>query len=68
MKHHKSINAPIFVPYDDNNIDHVKNGPDYGQPESRSCWNEMDSLEYSDYVEEIRSKILTHRRIKIVAD
>ena len=65
----KQQNDIVFVPYNDNDLSHVINGPDYGQPESRSCWNEMDSPEYPDYVEEIRHRILSNPKIKIlVAD
>lgn len=66
MKRKNSLTAPEFVEYNDNNLAHVSAGPDYGQPHSQSCWNEVDSLEYPDYVEEIRHRILTHP-MKILA-
>lgn len=65
MKRKNSLTAPEFVEYNDNNLAHVSAGPDYGQPHSQSCWNEVDSLEYPDYVEEIRRRILT-RPMKIL--
>jgi len=66
MKHKNSLNAPIFVEYNDNNLEHVKAGPDYGQPSSRSCWEETDSIEYPDYVEHLKHLILTNDKIKII--
>jgi hypothetical protein len=30
----------IFVEYDDNNIYHVKNAPDYGNPNGKLKWSE----------------------------
>ncbi len=65
MNSKKSINDSIFVPYDDNNIEHVMAGPDYGQPESSSAWNEVDSFEYPDYVAEVEEKILKFSLLKI---
>jgi len=38
------IDAKIFVEYDDNNIDHVLAGPEYGQPWSDG-WNGENSIE-----------------------
>jgi hypothetical protein len=29
----------IFEEYDDNNIDHIKNGPDYGNVNGKKYWN-----------------------------
>ena len=55
----------IFVPYDDNNIEHVMAGPDYGQPGSSSALTELDSLEYPDYVSEVEQKILNFSILKI---
>lgn len=60
-----TTDEPIFVPYDDNNIEHVKNGPDYGQINSSSAWCECDSDEYPDYVLEIENKILAFPDLKI---
>jgi len=58
---------PNFIPYDDENLEHVLAGPRYGQPESSShAWTELDSREYIDYVLEVASKIIRHP-IKIVA-
>ncbi len=65
MNSKKSIDDSVFVPYDDNNIEHVMAGPDYGQPESSSAWNEIDSLEYPDYVADIEEKILAFPHLKI---
>lgn len=61
---------PNFIPYDDENLEHVSNGPDYGQVDSGSkelAWDEIFSVEYPDYVLEVASKIVSNRRIKIVA-
>ena len=68
MKHEPSDDEPPnFIPYDDENLEHVLAGPDYGQPESSShAWTELDSKEYPDYVLEVASKIIRHP-IKIVA-
>lgn len=68
MRHPNKSDAPNFVEYNDNNLEHVLAGPDYGQPHSQSCWNEVDSLEYPDYVEEIRHRILTHPIKILLAD
>ena len=68
MKHENSSYEPIFVSYDDENIDHVLNGPDYGQPPTSSkktVWSELDSDEYPEYVEEICKKILKSLPLKI---
>jgi len=54
-----------FVPYDDNNIEHVLAGNDYGQVNSSSAWNECDSVEYPDYVNEITEQILKFHLVKI---
>lgn len=70
MKHEMSESDPIFVPYDDNNMEHVMAGPQYGQVDSGSkdtAWSEMESKEYPDYVSEIVTKILNHRNFKIIA-
>jgi hypothetical protein len=65
MKHEKSY-APTFIPYDDENLEHVMAGPDYGQPNSSSnAWTELDSKEYPDFVEEISFKIIKHPVLKI---
>lgn len=64
MKHEKSYDNPILIPYDDNNMAHVLAGPDYGQVDSGSketAWTEIDSWEYSDFVSDIRTKILLKR-------
>jgi hypothetical protein len=65
MNSKKSFDDSIFVPYDDNNIEHVMAGPDYGQPESSSAWNEYDSHEYPDYVADVEDKILKFPLLKI---
>lgn len=65
MKHEKSY-VPIFIPYDDDNMEHVMAGPDYGQPNSSStAWTELDSKEYPDFVNEISFKILSHPILNI---
>ena len=50
-----------FVPYDDNNLEHVSAGPDYGQPWSSShAWLETHSVEYVNFVSDVMGKILQH--------
>lgn len=64
MKNKKSYDNPILVPYDDNNMEHVLAGPDYGQVDSGSketAWIEIDSKEYPDFVSDIATKILLKR-------
>jgi len=56
---------PNFIPYDDENLEHVMAGPDYGQIDSSSAWTELDSKEYPDYVLEVASKIVAHPLLKI---
>ena len=69
MKHNNSDDGPMFIPYDDNNMEHVMAGPDYGQPNSSSTsWTEIDSLEYTEFVKEVASKILQHSVLKILVD
>jgi len=65
VRRDESNDNSVFVPYDDNNIEHVLAGPDYGQPESSSAWSEIDSIEYSDYVSDIEEKILAFSYLKI---
>lgn len=65
MNHKNTFDDSIFVPYDDNNIEHVMAGPDYGQTGSSSAWSELDSLEYPDYVAEVEEKILKFPLLKI---
>ena len=66
MKHEK-LDVPIFIPYDDNNMEHVMAGPDYGQPNSSStAWTELQSKEYTEFVREISSKILKNPPLNIV--
>lgn len=65
MNSKKSSDNSIFVQYDDNNIEHLRNAPDYGQPESSSAWSEIDSDEYEDYVLEIENQILKFSLLKI---
>ena len=65
MKHEKPY-APTFIPYDDENLEHVMAGPDYGQPDNSGSygWTELDSIEYEDYVNDMISKILkTHIKL-----
>ena len=56
---------PIFVQYNDNDINHVLCGPDYGQIDSSSAWNEYSSIEYPDYINEIEKKILQFSILKL---
>jgi hypothetical protein len=65
MNRKNSMNDAVFVPYDDDNIEHVLAGPDYGQPESSSAWTELDSVEYPDFVKEIEEKIIVFPHLKI---
>ena len=56
---------PIFIPYDDNNLECAMNSPDYGQVGSKSlAWYELDSKEYEDFVEYLTEKIIS-KKIKI---
>jgi hypothetical protein len=64
MKHKPSCRDPVFVEYDDGNLEHVLAGPDYGQPDSSSAWNEIDSKEYPEYVSTLSSQILKNAVIK----
>jgi hypothetical protein len=61
MKHGNSDDDPVFVEYNDENLEHVNAGPDYGQPNSSSAWQETDSIEYPAYVSEIQEKIFSRR-------
>lgn len=68
MKNKNSDVGPNFIPYDDENIDHVLSGPDYGQVNTGSkstAWSEIDSEEYDDYLWHISEKII-NRKIKII--
>jgi hypothetical protein len=67
MKHNSSNYEPKFVPYDDGNLAHVAAGPDYGQPWSSSAWTELDSEEYSEYLNEVCTGIL-HNKVKVVSE
>lgn len=64
MKHKSSCSDPVFIPYDDGNLEHVLAGPDYGQPDSSSAWTELDSKEYPEYVSTLASEILKSSVIK----
>ena len=69
MKGKKSIDGPIFVEYDDNNLDHISNGPDYGQIDTGSkstFWNEIDSPEYNDFVDYLTERII-NRKVRILS-
>jgi hypothetical protein len=66
MNGKNSNDGAKFVEYNDENLEHVSNGPDYGQPENSLGWNEMDSKEYPEYVAEIRRRI-KKTRIKLVS-
>ena len=68
MKHKSSDDGPNFIPYDDENLDHVMAGPDYGQVDTGSkstAWTEIDSAEYDDYVDYMTEKII-NKKIKII--
>jgi hypothetical protein len=59
--------GPNFVEYDDENIEHVLAGPDYGQVDSGSkstAWSEMESKEYDDFVEYLTDRII-RRKVKL---
>jgi hypothetical protein len=57
-----------FVEYNDECLEHVSNGPDYGQPWSESTsWSEIDSPEYPDFVNEIR-KLILKKRVKLSSE
>lgn len=59
MKGKNSDGEPDFIPYDDENLAHVRCGPDYGQPDSSSnAWTELNSPEYPEYVSALSSEIL----------
>lgn len=45
MKHTKHNIEPILEPYDDNNWEHVKNGPNYGQPWGEG-WTEESTVDW----------------------
>ena len=61
MNKNKTENVTDFVEYNDENLEHILAGPDYGQPWSSSAWNEIDSVEYPDYVNEIAIKIFSNK-------
>ena len=66
MRNHQRSYAPVFVPYNDEKLEHVMAGPDYGQPNSASnAWTELDSKEYPDFVIDLSFKILKHPLLKI---
>lgn len=67
MKHKSSSCEPVFIPYDDENLEHVMAGPDYGQPDSSSAWTELDSDEYPEFVSTLASEILKHSVVKFIA-
>ncbi len=61
MNSKNSTVVPKFVEFNDNNLEHVSSGPDYGQPESSSnAWTELESKEYPDFVKEIANKIFSN--------
>lgn len=39
-----------FEQYDDNNLEHTKNGPDYGQAHGALAWRLENSLEYIEHI------------------
>ena len=59
--------GPTFVQYDDENLEHVLSGPDYGQVDTGSkftAWSEMGSKEYDDFVEYLTERII-RRKVKL---
>lgn len=61
MKANKLDDGPRFVPFDDENMEHVLSGPDYGQVDSGSkclAWSELESKEYDDFVDYLTDKII----------
>ena len=68
---HKNSDGSIFIPYNDDNMEHVIAGPDYGQIDSGSketAWSELESREFPDFVSDLSSKILKHPLLKILVD
>ena len=56
---------PIFIPYDDGNLEITLSCPDYGQVGPKSmAWTEIESKEYEDFVDYITDKIIS-RKIKL---
>lgn len=70
MKGKNSDYEPIFIPYDDENLEHVMAGNDYGQVDSgskKSAWSEIESKEYPDFVFEVGLKISRHPFLKVIS-
>jgi hypothetical protein len=62
MNGKNSDKSSSFVPYDDENLEHVSAGPDYGQPWSSSnAWTEVRSKKYPEFVAEVMDKILSNK-------
>jgi hypothetical protein len=62
----RNTNGPNFIPYDDENLEHVISGTDYGQPWSASnAWNEIDPIENPGFIQDLGNKII-HKSIKII--
>ncbi len=62
MKGKNYNERPSFIQYDDEKLEHVEAGPDYGQPWSSSnAWIELFSKEYPEYVAEVMNKILGNK-------
>lgn len=63
-----SDDGPTFIPYDDENIEHVMSGPDYGQIDTGSkstAWSELDSKEYSDFVDYLTDRIISAKKFSL---
>lgn len=61
MKTNHLDEIPEFVEFNDENLEHVLAGPDYGQPwHLEHGWTELDSVEYSDFYDSLSQKILTN--------
>lgn len=67
MKTERNKKKNRFVCYDDNNISHATNGPEYGQPwrGAGPVWEESESWEYPGWISEIEDNILKRGRIRI---
>ena len=55
-----------LIEFDDNNIEHVTSGPEYGQPwrGKQQVWEEIESDQFVELVEQIQNSIRA-RRIRI---
>jgi hypothetical protein len=56
---------PIFIPYDDGNLEISMSGPDYGQVGPKfMAWTEIESSEYEDFVDYLAERIIS-RKIRL---